>query len=66
MNPSPLQDLQQAYSTAQLSAVHAGHVRTETAGPEVHYVLNRLMWVSAGMLVAAINTAASVGLLFFS
>lgn len=64
MNPPHFQDLQQAYVTAQHAAVHAGHVRTDSAGPEVHAALNRLMWVSAGLLVAAVNTAASVGLLF--
>ncbi|MBK1828569.1 hypothetical protein [Haloferula rosea] len=65
MNPPHLQALEQAYHVGQLKSVRAGHVRAETASPEVHAVLNRLMWVSVGLLVAALNTVGSVGLWFY-
>jgi hypothetical protein len=65
MNSPRFQDLQQAYAVGQLESVRAGFVRADSAGPEVHATLNRLLWVTGGMLFAALNFTASVGLLFF-
>jgi len=65
MNPPHFQALQQAYDAGQAESVRAGHARVETTDPAVHAALNRLMWVSVGLFVAALNTVGSVGLWFF-
>lgn len=65
MNPSRIQPLQHAYQGAQLHALRSGQVPTEVVSPEAHQALNRLLWITGGMLFAAVNTAASIGLLLW-
>ena len=63
MNSSRVQPLQQAYHQAQIHALRSGHAPTEVVKPEVHRALNRLLWITGGMLMAALAFAVCVGLL---